>query len=74
MDALIYRNFCSFLPGEYLLNTLTFLAAVGLPWRDKVSDSRCYSAATLVLAARCDRKLISQKKRYETSVSVCIAT
>jgi hypothetical protein len=66
MDAFVYYNLCSFLPGEYLPNTVTFLTAVGLPWRDKVSDSLCYRAAPLVLAARRDRKLIRQKKQYDT--------
>ena len=55
MDAFIYYNVLLFLAGEYVLNTFIFLIAVGLPWRDKVSDSLCFRAAMLVLAARCDR-------------------
>jgi hypothetical protein len=74
MDTFVYYNFCSFFPGEYLLNTVPFLTAVWLPWRGKVSDSLCYRAATLVLAAPCDCKLIRQKEQYETSVSLCVAT
>jgi len=73
-DAFIYYNLLLFLPGEYLLHTVTFLTALGLPWRDKVSNGFCYRAATLVLAARCDRKLICRKKQRETSVSVCSET
>ena len=74
MDAFVYYNLLSFLPGEYLLNTVTFQTAVGLPWLDKVSDGIYYRVATLVLAARCDLELIGQKRKYVTPVSVSSAT
>ena len=74
MDAFVYYNLLSFVPGEYLLNTDTFLTAVALPWLDNVSDGLCYRAAPLVLAARCDREELILQKKYVTSVSVCSAT
>ena len=74
MDAFVYYNLLSFLAGEYLLNTVTLQTAVGLPWLGKVSDGLCYRADTLVLAARCDRELIGQKRKYVTLVSVHSAT